>query len=189
MYICPFLGSLISLFWTSGYVCLGFKSQRGFLACMLLCLRAIPDSPLCFKVYYPSPCTYNSVSTVMEPLNVFLFSQHTVTLDDNGRRWFVETYFPPPPEGAIPEDNTEPPTSYYSRAAPTYLTTYTSPEITVLGKYNTASFVRWNINSKVPSRKRRWSLKSMFKTRMLISIVSRLKSLAHLVSCEIWRSH
>ena len=37
-----FVGPLIPLFWTSGDVVPGFQSQGG-LACMLSCLRAIPQ--------------------------------------------------------------------------------------------------------------------------------------------------
>ena len=50
---------------------------------------------------------------------------------DNGLRWIVDSYFPPPPDGAIPDDVTTPPTAYYSRSAPTWNSVYESTTIIV----------------------------------------------------------
>ena len=87
--------------------------------------------------------------------SVSCFSQQTVTFGDNGKEWLVETYFPPPPEGAIPgEDDTIIPTFYYSRTAPTYSASFTSPVINVLGKYNGISFVRPPISVKIRGHKK-----------------------------------
>ena len=56
-----YVGSLITLFWTSGDVCHGFQSQGGFLACFLVCalfLRFTSDV---------TPADYIEVSMAAEP--------------------------------------------------------------------------------------------------------------------------
>ena len=61
--------------------------------------------------------------------------QETVAAGDNGLHWIVDSYFPPPPDGAIPDDDTKPPgTEYYSRSAPTWNEVYESTTIIVYCK-------------------------------------------------------
>ena len=58
-----FVGPLIPLFWTSGDVCPGFQSQGG-LACMLSCLRAIPQVHLWCNTCRPLDSQHGSRATL-----------------------------------------------------------------------------------------------------------------------------
>ena len=62
--------------------------------------------------------------------------QETVEVVDNGLRWIVDSYFPLPPNGAIPDDDTTPPTTYYSRSAATWNDVYESTTIIVYCNYD-----------------------------------------------------
>ena len=65
-----------------------------------------------------------------------LCSQEKLTTEHNGRRWIVDSYFLGPPDGAIPEDDTTPPTAYYNRDVPipTWNEVYESSQIVVYCK-------------------------------------------------------
>ena len=60
--------------------------------------------------------------------------QVTVNAADNGLQWVVVSYFPPSPDGTIPDDVIMPPTEYYSRSAPTWNEVYESTTIIVYCK-------------------------------------------------------
>ena len=77
--------------------------------------------------------TYISMYYRKYPLLIEIF-QETVTATDNGLRWIVDSYFPEPPDGTIPDDDTTPPTAYYSRSAPTWNEVYESTSIVVFCK-------------------------------------------------------
>ena len=62
--------------------------------------------------------------------------QETVEVVDNGLRWIVDSYLPPPPDGAIPDNDTMPPTEYYSRSAPNWNDVYESTTIIVYCNYH-----------------------------------------------------
>ena len=62
-----FVGPLIPLFWTSGDVCPGFQSQGG-LACMLSCLRAIPQIHLWCNTCQPLDGQHGSRATLTHVL-------------------------------------------------------------------------------------------------------------------------
>ena len=73
-----FVGPLILLFWTSGDVCPGFRSQGGSLACMLshLCAMDSSDSTLVqYLLLYSSQQGSQSFSESFEPLYLQMYLQ------------------------------------------------------------------------------------------------------------------
>ena len=64
-----FVGPLIPLFRTSGDVCPRFQSQGG-LACMLSCLRAIPQIHLWCDTCQPLDGQHGSRATYLQPSDV-----------------------------------------------------------------------------------------------------------------------
>ena len=77
--------------------------------------------------------------------------QITVTAEDTGLYWIVDSFFLDPPGGVIPDNDTMPPdTMYYSRSTPTWNGFYKSHTIVVYCKQfkpgNTVQTVHFFLN-------------------------------------------
>ena len=76
--------------------------------------------------------TVGFCESYLTPMEMF---QETLEATENGLYWIVDSYFQPPPHGAIPDDYVIPPEMYYNHDAPVWNEVYESTTIVVYCGY------------------------------------------------------